>query len=66
MHLVEIEIVFFRTSNYICFSELNIYITKNKILQNEMIDKQCEILLFIKNNSICLSCGTNFNKLDLY
>ena len=36
------------------------------ILQNEIIGKQCEILLFIKNNSICLFCGTNFNKLNLY
>ena len=38
-----------------------------KILQNEITnDKQREILLFIKNNLICLSCGTNFNKLNLY
>ena len=37
-----------------------------KILQNEIIGKQCEILLFIKKNSICLSYGTNFNKFNLY
>ena len=50
------------------FLKLKIYITKEmKILQNEITnDKQREILLFIKNNSICLSCGTNFNKLNLY
>ena len=43
-----------------------IYITKEiKIMQNEIIDKRCEIGLFIKNNSIYLSRGTNFNKLNL-
>ena len=37
-----------------------------KRLRNEIIDKQCEVLLFIKNHSICLFCRTNFNKLNLY
>jgi hypothetical protein len=49
----------------LCFSNQNIHITKEiKILENEIIDKECEILLFIKDNLICLFFGTKFNKIN--
>ena len=53
-----IELVKYFCSLHLFFEITKIYITKEiKILQNEIIDKQCEVILFIKNNSICLANG---------
>ena len=52
---------FVHIHNYFIF-QIKKYI--QRILQNEIIDKECEILLFLKDNLICLFFGTKFNKLN--